>query len=355
MMTMQKRSTRTHVKAAVLFELAKPVQIISLSLPPLKKGQVRVSLSYSGICHTQLLEVQGLRGADRFLPHTLGHEGAGVVEEVGPAVEKVKAGDRVVLSWIKGLGQEVPRIQYESSNGLINSGALSTFMRETITCENRLTPIPNEMPLREAALLGCAFLTGSGIIRNTAKVPPRSTLAVFGTGGIGLSVILAAALTKPTLLIAIDVLPQKLDLASKLGATLLINPKESDPLSAIMDATGGQGVDFAIEAAGRRETMEQAFRSVRAQGGLCVLAGNLPHGQMISIDPFDLIKGKRIVGTWGGETLPDRDIPKYVAEFLEGKINLTALIGQEYSLHEINQAFEDLEQGKITRGLIKFK
>ena len=143
-------------EAAVLFELGKPLQIVTLNLPSLKPGQILVDVAYSGVCHTQLLEAQGKRGPDRFLPHTLGHEGAGIVIEVGPCVKKVKAGDRVVLSWIRGEGLDVPSTVYPSDRGMINSGALSTFMRRTITCENRVIPIPQDFPLREASLLGCA-------------------------------------------------------------------------------------------------------------------------------------------------------------------------------------------------------
>lgn len=354
MNTMQKLSGRRQAEAAVLFELGKPLKILSVSMPPLSTGQVRVTLSYSGICHTQLSEVRGMRGPDRYLPHTLGHEGSGIVEEVGPGVKKVKPGDHVVLSWIRGTGEEVPSVQYESSVGLINSGALSTFMKQTVTCENRVVPIPKEIPLREAALLGCAVSTGGGIIRNTAKVKPGSTIAVFGVGGIGLSVLLAATQASPALLIAVDVISKKLELAKKLGAMLLIHAKETDPVKMILDATKGRGVDYAIEAAGKRESMEQAFQITRDDGGLCVLAGNLPKDQTISIDPFSLIKGKHIVGTWGGETLPDRDIPQYVDLFLKGKLNLNALISSEYSLNEINQALQDLEDGKMARGLIQF-
>ncbi|MDP3920169.1 MAG: zinc-binding dehydrogenase [Candidatus Omnitrophota bacterium] len=341
-------------KAAVLCELGKPLQLMSLTLPSLKPGQVLVEMAYSGVCHTQLLEARGRRGLDPHLPHTLGHEGAGTVCEIGPGVEKVKPGDRVVLTWIKGQGQDVPSTQYKSDMGRVNSGAISTFMRHTVTCENRLIPIPETMPLREAALLGCAVPTGSGIIHNAAQVNSGSTIAVFGIGGIGLSVILAAKATAPKMLIAVDVVDAKLRHATQLGATHEINAAKVEALAVLRELTGGRGVDYAIEAAGRRVTMETAFSSVREQGGLCVIAGNLPHGERISIDPFDLIKGKRVIGTWGGETSPDRDIPKYVERYLARELDLESLITHEYSLDQANQALDDLEEGKVGRGIIKF-
>lgn len=339
-------------KAAVLFELNQPLRPVTLDMPELQPGQLLVEVAYSGVCHSQLHEVRGRRGPDRFLPHTLGHEGSGVVRAVGPQVSKVRPGDRVVLTWIRGQGADVPATQYRDRSTTINSGALSTFMRHTITCENRVVPLPREMPLREAALLGCALPTGAGVVLNTAAMPSGASLAIFGVGGIGLSALLAARLRDARPLIAVDVVEQKLAEAQRLGATHAVNARECDAVAAILELTDGRGVDYAIEAAGRRETMEAAFRGVRASGGLCVLAGNLPHGEQISINPFDLIRGKRIVGTWGGESRPDDDIPRYAQWYLEGRLSLAELITREYRLDEINTALADMEQGRLSRALI---
>ena len=350
--TTMEETTTMRTEAAVLHELDKPLSVIVLTLPDLKPGQVMVDVAFSGVCHTQLLEVRGRRGPDRFLPHTLGHEGSGTVVAVGEGVTKVSPGDRVVLSWIKGLGSDVPSVSYEADIGTVNSGALSTFMRRTVTCENRVVPLPADMPLREAALLGCAVPTGAGVVDNTAKVTAGSSVAVFGAGGIGLSAILAANLAGASPLIAVDIVDWKLRQAKALGATHTINAREEDPVEAILRMTSSRGVDYAIEAAGVPETMECAFRSVRPAGGLCVLAGNVPHGQHISIDPFDLIKGKRIIGTWGGDVQPDRDIPRYAEFFLAGKLQLGSLITDEYGLEEINGALTDLRDGKVGRALV---
>lgn len=339
-------------EAAVLFELNQPLRPVTLDLPELNPGQVLVEVAYSGVCHSQLHEVRGRRGPDRFLPHTLGHEGSGVVRAVGPQVTKVRPGDRVVLTWIKGQGADVPSTTYRDGPTVINSGALSTFMRHTITCENRVVPVPAEMPLREAALLGCALPTGAGVVLNTAALREGATLAIFGVGGIGLSALLAARLREASLMIAVDVVETKLSEAQRLGATHVVNARERDAVAAILELTGGRGVDFAIEAAGRRETMEAAFRAVRDQGGLCILAGNLPHGEQISIDPFGLIRGKRIVGTWGGESRPDEDVPRYAQWYLEGRLPLAELITREYRLGDINAALTDMEQGRLSRALI---
>ncbi|HXT60671.1 MAG TPA: zinc-binding dehydrogenase [Pirellulales bacterium] len=338
--------------AAVLVELNQPLRHARLELPELKPGQVLVEVAYSGVCHSQLHEVRGRRGPDRYLPHTLGHEGSGVVRAAGAGVEKVRPGDRVVLSWIKGQGADVPSSGYREAGAKINSGPLSTFMRHTITCENRLVRLPPEMPLREAALLGCALPTGAGIVINMLAIQPGESLTVFGAGGIGLSAVLAARMLGADPLIAVDVVESKLAEALRLGATHAINARQRDPVAAIRELTQGRGAEYAVEAAGRLETMEAAFRSVRDQGGLCVLAGNLPHGEQIAIDPFDLIRGKRIAGAWGGATRPDEDVPRYVGWFLEGRLPMNELISREYRLEEINAALDDLEQGRVVRALV---
>jgi len=338
--------------AAVLFKHQEPLRLTALTIPELRPGQVKVDVAFSGICASQLLEVRGQRGPDPHLPHTLGHEGSGTVIDIGAGVTKVKSGDRVVLSWIKGEGADVPSTIYPSEHGPINSGAIGTFMRQTVTCENRVTPIPATMPLREAALLGCAIPTGAGIIFNTAKPHPGTSLAVFGVGGIGSAVILAAVSRDLQTIIAVDVHDHKLDHARRLGATHVINAGQQDPATEILKITQGRGVDTSVEAAGHRQTIETAFQVTREKGGLCVVAGNLPRGETVSIDPFDLIKGKRIVGTWGGETQPDQDIPEYVDLYLKGKLELNLLITHVYRLEDINQACDDLDHGSLGRPLI---
>lgn len=334
-------------KAAVLFELSEPLRIVEVDIPALKPGQVLVDVAYSGVCRSQLLEIRGKRGPDQYLPHTLGHEGSGTVLAVGDDVTKVKPGDRVVLSWIKGIGADVPSTIYGSEYGPVNSGAISTFMQQTVTCENRVTPIPQEMPLREAALLGCAVPTGAGIVLNTAKVEAGSSMAVFGLGGVGLSAVLAGAMLKAGMIIAVDVVDEKLDLAVRIGATHKINASREDPVEVIRKITGARGADYSIEAAGKPVTMEAAFQSVRDNGGLCVIAGNVAHGSRIAIDPFDLIRGKCIIGTWGGETQTDRDVPVYVKKFLTGDLHLAPIITSECALPAVNILLDDLNRGRI--------
>jgi len=339
-------------EGAVLFSADRPIGVIPLGLPDLKPGQVFVDVAYSGICGSQLLEVLGKRGVDPYLPHTLGHEGSGLVVAIGNGVTKVKVGDHVVLSWIKGSGIDVPSAAYNGPEGPINSGAISTLVRRTIASENRVTVIPNEIPLREAALLGCSVPTGAGVVTNVAKVHSGSSVAIFGVGGVGLSGLMMAKVVGATTIIAVDLLDYKLSLARELGATHVVHARKKEPLEAILKITDDRGVDYSIEASGKQVAMETAFLSVRDSGGLCVLVGNLAYGEHITLDPFNLIRGKRIIGSWGGGTQPDTDIPVYVDQYINRKLDLSSLITHEYALENINQAFDHLQQGNVGRILV---
>lgn len=338
--------------AAVLHELNQPLRLSELAIPPLRPGQVLVDVAYSGVCQSQLNEIRGRKGPDRFLPHTLGHEGSGTVVGIGDGVTKVRPGVQVVLSWIKGSGADVPGTVYQGADGPVNSGAISTFMRRTVISENRVTPLPAGMPLREAALLGCAIPTGAGIVFNSLRVEPGESLAIFGGGGVGLSALIAAASAGAAPLIVVDIVPEKLLKARSLGATHTVDARTTDPVAAVRDLTGGRGAHYAIEASGNPAAMEAAFEAVRAGGGLCVIAGNAEHGRTIRLNPFSLISGKRIAGSWGGESRPDEDIPRYAALFGAGRLPLNELITAEYALADINRAFDDLEGGRVARALV---
>jgi S-(hydroxymethyl)glutathione dehydrogenase/alcohol dehydrogenase len=339
--------------AAVLYEINKKLKIEELVIPKLSTGQILVRVAYSGVCHSQLNEMRGLKGEDKYLPHTLGHEGSGIVEEIGPNVNKVKKGDHVVLTWIKCKGVQASTALYKNKKGdSINSGAIATFLTRTVVSENRIVKINNEMPLREAALLGCAIPTGAGMVINTARVKKSSTVAIFGVGGIGLSAVMASSLLGVKQIIAIDINDYKLNLAKKCGASATINTKRQEVLSKILELTDGVGVDYAIEATGNKIIMEAAFKAVTDRGGVCIIAGNPIKGEKILIDPFDLIKGKKIIGSWGGSTLPDKEIPEYIILYLSGKFKLDQLITHEYALGDINEALVNLEKGDVGRILI---
>ena len=341
------------MKAAVLFELNKPLRVIDIEqMPELRPGQVQVRMIYSGVCHSQLMEARGGRGADPYLPHLLGHEGVGIVEKVGPAVEKVAPGDRVVLGWIRGHGSEAPGGLYQYQDQTINSGGVTTFSELTIVAENRLVKLPEGIPARLAVLLGCALPTGAGLVFNELNPEPRKRVAIFGLGGIGLSALLAMRLFEPEMLIAVDVEPEKLALARELGASHTINASQEDPVAAITELTG-RGVDYSLEAGGSVTTVEQAFESVRDRGGLCIFASHPPEPDRIRLDPIKMHRGKMIRGSWGGGANPDKDIPRLVDLYKSKQLPLDKLISHTYPLGEINQALADLEQRKIVRALIE--
>ena len=341
------------MKAAVLHALNVPLRMRNdIELPVLRRGQVLVKLAYSGVCHSQLMEAKGRRGEDAYLPHLLGHEGSGVVVEIGPDVAKVQSGDRVVLGWIKGSGIEAGGVQYKCPDGILNAGGVTTFNDYAVVSENRCVRVPDGVPMDIAALFGCAVLTGAGIITNSVRPAKGSSIAVFGLGGIGLSALMGLVLFDCEMVIAVDISEDKLRLAEGFGATHTVNAAECDPVQAIRDLTDGRGADYTVEAAGRSDTIEKAFDAVRRGGGLCVFASHPSHGSRISLDPFEMICGKQIIGSWGGSSDPDRDIPIYADLYLEGKLPLGKLITHRYSLEEVNQALDDLEQNKVVRPLI---
>jgi len=341
--------------AAVLVAHNEPLRLMELEIPPLEAGQVLVKVLFSGICHSQLMEISGQRGADKYLPHMLGHEGAGIVEDVGAGVSKVKKGDAIVLSWIKSGGMDVSGAKYRLGDKIINAGAVTTFSTFTIASENRCVPLPAGVPLDIASLLGCAVPTGAGIVLNSIKPSPKSSIAIFGMGGIGLSALLGAKICGCEKIIAVDRVPCKLEMAGKLGATHVIDAQRENVGDKISSLTAGRGLDYAVEATGKTGVIEQAFQSVRKGGGLCVFASHPPHGEKIKIDPFDLICGKQLRGSWGGESKPDRDVPIWSDLYLRGKLPLAALITHRFPLEKINDAFVLLAAGSAGRIIVEVR
>ncbi len=373
--------------AAVLYELKKPLVIEELELPELQAGQVLVKIAYSGVCHTQLLEVNGSRGADPYLPHLLGHEASGTVLAVGEGVNTVKPQDSVVLSWIKGAGCNSAAPIYTAARAIaldrvvhvttprhwtapqaplgfggtlnkttdgkkINAGQIATFAEHAIVSENRCTTIPNNIPLDIAALLGCAIPTGAGIVINQLGVRPGESLVIIGVGGVGLCAVLAASFLHCNPIIAIDINEKNLELAKTLGATYVFNPKNCDASKEVKGILKN-GADYIIDASGNANAMEMGFKLTRESGGQFVIAGNLPFGETIRIDPFDLIKGKKIIGSWGGQTSPTKQIPVFAELFMKRIWPLERLIAQTFKFHDVNIALDTLETGVSGRILLQ--
>jgi S-(hydroxymethyl)glutathione dehydrogenase/alcohol dehydrogenase len=338
-------------QAALLVATGQPLVVADIEMPALKTGQVIVEIAYSGACGTQVMEWRGDKGEDKWLPHCLGHEGTGTVLETGPSVTKVKAGDKVVLSWIKGTGIEAGGAVYSWDGRKVNAGAVTTFQRHAAVSENRLTLLPEGLPMDLAVLLGCAAPTGMGAIFNVLKVQAGDTVAVFGSGGIGLHAIMAAAFAGAMPIIAIDPSPTRRAFAKMFGATHVIDPAEGDVIAAVK-AIVPQGVDVAVEASGLPEVMAQAALATRQQGGRAVVAGNAAIGKSLTISPNLFNSGRSLLGTWGGDSQPDRDYGRFGRLLGSNRFPIRNLLSKPYALADANTALDDLANGRVGRPLI---
>lgn len=342
------------LRAAILEKTGEPLTICDVEIPPLKAEQVLVKVLYSGVCRSQLMEIDGQRGPDNWLPHMLGHEGTGVILKVGRKVKKVTMGDQVILTWIKSNGLE-PKggQQYFSKDNIINAGHITTLSNYTVVSENRVVKKPSNMNPKLAALFGCALPTGSGMVLNQLKPKIGSSVGVLGLGGVGLSAIAALNHFSCKKICAIDLSEKKLKLAQDLGATDLLNPQKQNIKDTIFEITEGKGLDCCIESAGYTKTIELAFSLLKKNSGKLIFASHPGRGEKIELDPHELISGKKIEGSWGGNTNPDIDIPR-LYEFLTQKdISIDKLVTKIYSLEQINQACDDLRTGKVFRPIIE--
>jgi S-(hydroxymethyl)glutathione dehydrogenase / alcohol dehydrogenase len=337
-------------QAALLVQTGQPLVLADIETPALKPGQVLVEVAYSGACGTQVMEWRGDKGEDKWVPHCLGHEGTGTVLEVGSAVTKVKVGDKVVLSWIKGSGIEAGGAVYDWDGKKVNAGGVTTFQRHSVVSENRLTLLPPDLPMDVAVLLGCAAPTGMGAVYNVLKVQPGDAVAVFGTGGIGLNALMAAGLAGAMPVIGIDPNPTRRALAKTYGATHTIDA--ADDVLAEIKKIVPQGVDLAVESSGIPAVMEQAINSTRQQGGRAVVIGNAKHGATLPLNPGVFNQGKSLLGTWGGDSVPDRDYGRYGRLLSSGRFPVRDLLSKPYSLAQADQALQDLAAGKVGRPLI---
>lgn len=339
------------MKAAILVKQNAPLAIAELEIPELDIGQVLVKVHYSGVCGKQMEEISGKRGDDPYIPHVLGHEGGGVVERIGPGVRKVKTGDHVVLHWIKGPGIDSTPPRFDWDGTTVSAGWVTTFSEYTIASENRVTVIDDDIPLDVAALLGCAVTTGLGIVFNNAGLMPGQSMAVYGVGGVGLNVIQGASMVSGYPILAIDISDAKLAEAKEFGATHTVNAKTDDVASVVKDLTAGRGMDAVVDTTGNTLVRQQAYE-MTGNTGTTVFAGVPSLGEQISIDSFPIHFGRRMVGSHGGETKPDVDIPRYLQLYKVGKLKLQEQISHRFSLDEINDAIATVAKGEARRCLI---
>jgi len=336
------------MKAAILVEQQKPLIISEVRLPrELKTGQVLVKIHYSGICGSQLGEIEGAKGPDKFLPHLLGHEGSGTVVYTGSGVRHVKQNDKVVLHWRPSLGIEAAPPIYSWDERQVNAGWITTFNEYAIVSENRLTAIPEDSDMEVAALFGCAVTTGFGVVVNNAKLTIGDSVVVFGAGGVGLNIIQAAALVSAWPIIAVDLYDNRLDLAREMGATHLINSKKEEAGQRIREILCKQELDVFIDNTGVPEIIEMGYEITSPQGKV-ILVGVPRKGNEITIYSLPLHFGQILTGSHGGESEPHKDIPRYMRLFNNGIIPLEKLNTDRYGLNQINDAIDAMKNGSVS-------
>jgi S-(hydroxymethyl)glutathione dehydrogenase/alcohol dehydrogenase len=360
------------VKAAVLYEYGAPLVIEELELDPPREGELLVRMAASGVCHSDLHTARGIHPTA--VPTVLGHEGAGVVEEVGPGVTHVEPGDHVMLTWLPYCGrcrqcrrgrpnrcEEVAWYDTTLADGTcrlhkdgrrIHHYNTSSFAERSVVPAQTAIPVDPDLPLTELALMGCAVMTGVGAALNTAGVRPGDTAVVVGCGGVGLNVVQGCAIGGATTIIAVDIVQSKLELARELGATHAVDAGVEDPIESVRDLTGG-GADYAFEALGSPQTIELALQ-LTGRGGQAILVGMAPPDARIPVDALTLTVEERAVrGCWYGSCVPLRDFPILVDLYRSGRLRLDPLITR-CSLEDVNEAFRQIEAGSTARSVIVF-
>ncbi len=363
-------------RTAVVYEHNKPVIVDDLELDEPKANEVLIRMVATGVCHSDLSIVNGTIYYDP--PIAIGHEGAGVIEQVGDGVSYVNPGDHVVLSFVTFCGDcrmcqnnlvrlcegfRAPRahlldgtcrLHNKSGQPILQMARIATMSEYTVVPEQSLVKIDARYPLEKAVLVGCGVTTGVGAVLNTAKVEAGSSVAVIGTGGVGLNVIQGAVLASAERIIAIDLIENKLDLAKSFGATDLVDASTCDPVEAVRELTDGKHVDYAFEVIGYPKTIEQAYAMIRP-GGTAVVIGACNQDVHISIPAQSIVmKEKRLIGSFYGSSSPRAAMPKLLKLYENGKLKLDELITQTYRLEQINDAFADMESGKNARGVILY-
>ena len=362
-------------KAAVLFEVGQPLEIEELDLEGPKENEVLVKFTASGICHSDYSVRYGvLHGT---LPMVLGHEGAGIIEDVGPGVTDLKPGDHIVASLTPSCGKcgmckegkpyicrEMGRIMgtgamldgstrfKHGDTGVQQLCAIGSFSERSVMPAGSAIKITDAAPLETVCLVGCGVTTGVGAAVNTANVQAGSSVAVIGCGGVGLSIIQGARVAGADIIIAIDPVEEKRDLAKALGATHGVDPGAEDPVKAVRKITG-LGVHNAFEALGRIDTIEQTWSMLRP-AGKAIVVGMPSLKETVGLGASGLFAEKRITGSVYGSAVPSRDIPMYVEWYQDGKLDLDSMITKRIRLEDVNTAFDEMGRGEGARSVIMY-
>ena len=345
------RNKPKDVKAAILIEQNKPLIVDSIQLPDsLSAGQILVELETSGICGSQLGEISGAKGNDPYLPHLLGHEGCAKVLDIGESVSTLNIGDKVVLHWRKGKGIESKPPKYIWRGKQLNAGWVTTFNTHAVVSENRCTKIPHNTNSDLAALFGCAITTAFGVIENNAKLKMGESVIIYGAGGIGLNIIQACALNSAYPIVAVDIYDNRLEIAKKLGATHTLNSNKSSFNDDLEKIINHGKFDIFIDNTGISKIIEKGYQILNNEGRL-ILVGVPKVGDNINIFTLPLHFGKVITGSFGGDSKPDKDIPRLLNLFEQNIANYNKLITSRFTLEKINDAIYMMKNG-ITAGRI---
>jgi S-(hydroxymethyl)glutathione dehydrogenase/alcohol dehydrogenase len=367
------------VRAAICWEPNRPLDIEEVDLAAPKQGEVLVRLAATGVCHTDAYTLSG-RDPEGLFPVVLGHEGAGVVEAIGPGVASVAPGDHVIPLYIpecreckycvSGRTNLCVKLRATQGQGLMPDGTsrlshrgkpihhymgTSTFAECTVLPEIALAKVRKDAPLDKVCLLGCAVTTGIGAVLHTAKVEPGSCVAVFGLGGVGLSVIQGAVMAGAERIIAVDVNPKKFELARRFGATDCVDPGEvGDVVQVIVDMTDG-GADYSFECVGNVDLMGQALACTQRGWGEAIIIGVAGAGEEIHARPFLLVTGRSWRGTAFGGTRGRTQLPGFVDRYMQGRIKLDEMVSATLPIEKINEAFERMHEGEVIRSVILYR
>lgn len=329
-------------KAAILIKQNAPLIVGALEAPPFDIGQVLVKVHASGICGAQLGEISGAKGPDPWLPHLLGHEGGGVVVEVGSGVSIVKPGDHVVMHWRKGLGINSKLPVYKLGDVNVGGGWITTFNEYAIVSENRLTRIDKNIPFEIAALMGCAVTTALGLINNEAKLKIGESIIVAGCGGVGLNVIQGAAIVGAQPIIAFDRNPNKIPMAMKAGASNGVNSLYGLPLT-----------DVFVDCTGSVDVIAAGYELIKPAGGRLILVGQPTHREALILPSMrQHYCGKTVMDSQGGLTDPGIDIPRYLGLYQAGKLPLEQFITHRFPLDQVNEALDTVRGGNAGRVIL---
>lgn len=339
--------------AAILVEQKKPLVLDEVELPPLGFGQVLVDIKASRICGSQIGEIDGVKGPDRWLPHLLGHEAGGIVLEVGPEVRHVKPGDRVVCHWRPGRGIEARGAIYKWNGRTVNAGPITTFQQHAVLSENRMTVVPPDTDFEICCLLADTLTTGFGTINNDARVKIGESVVVIGCGGIGLGTVLGAKLAGAHPVIAVDVQDHKLQAAAKYGATHTIDSTREDFSDSVRKILGGPA-DVVVDGTGVPAVLEKAF-SLAGNLGRVVGVGVMRHDLKLSINTLPLHLGKVLRGSHGGGSLPAEDIPRYIRMMRDGRVDARGFVSHRVSLAEVNDGIAKMRAGEVIHCIIHFR